>query len=281
MDFDKILSAAGDALAIAAPTAARMLFGPLAGTVVEGLERVLGVEPGTAAKDPEAFGRQLRDLSPEQAIELRKLDVQLETARMAHEREQLALEVANVQGARDRQVRLGDHFPEELTRRLYWLVVLLCSMQFAVIVLGMVTKTQVMPELLRALDGLTGLVIGLYAAANNFWFGSTGGSRTKDQTIAALSRPAAIALLILVGATVSSCAPVATVPAAAAAAEPAPTALRRLKRQVALAVAVAELDLLPDPSVVRIMLGHYADMRRQALDCWHPQGPQDGAEPPG
>lgn len=77
MDFSKILPAILPAIEMAAPTIAGLLGGPLASMGVTALENALGLEPGTAASNPQAVISAVANMTPDTAVALARIDADL------------------------------------------------------------------------------------------------------------------------------------------------------------------------------------------------------------
>jgi len=175
-----------------APMLATMLGGPLAGTAVTALESALGLAPGSGADGVTAAVSA--GLTPEQiaavraadqthAERLKQMDIDVEkmnidfTAAMVHE------DNADRASARDREIKIGGYTVPALA----WLIIAGSLALTAAVVTGNVTKDP-------ALATIVGTALGsMWSEAKQvlaYYFGSSAGSRVKDDTIASQAKAA-------------------------------------------------------------------------------------------
>jgi hypothetical protein len=159
------------------PTVATALGGPLAGVAVNFIADKLGLEDKTI----EAVQAAISGASPEQLVQLKQIDADLQKyfAGLGIKLEEIA--AADRASARDREAKTGD----TLTPRALAGLIVLGWFLVQWFLLTHVVATEMREIVLRALgtlDMALGLVLGYY-------FGSSSSSRVKDELIAKGSVP--------------------------------------------------------------------------------------------
>jgi hypothetical protein len=186
MGFLEILGEAGEGLLrTVAPTVATALGGPLAGTAVRFLADKLLGDPDAPLED---VARALQTATPEQLIQIKQIDtafaLEMKKADIALEQSHMA----DTQNAR--AVHGGDG-------KVFWLgIIILVTFagtmgaamwgSWKLLTNGM---TVVDVGVVAALFGFLGTVVGYIAAQAqqvvNYYFGSSSGSKTKTDALAA------------------------------------------------------------------------------------------------
>lgn len=179
------LSDLGDGLAAVAPTIASAFGGPLAGLGVTWLEKALGVAPGTSETDKNAFQKAMQAAvaDPAQVLELKKADLAFRQFCLDNDLRLEAVAAADRDSARQRQVAMGDTFPNVLAMGIFTAFTLVILLQFGLVVLSSVQKVTLMPEAYRLIDSATGALSSLAGLVAMFYFGSNRQSKAKDNTI--------------------------------------------------------------------------------------------------
>ncbi len=159
-----------------APTIARALGGPLAGQAVAALGNALlgkpdATEDEVAAAVKAATPEQLLALKQEDhrfAEQMRKLDIDLEK-----------IHAGDRDSARRRQAATGDKTPQVLAY-LYTagFFVLLAFLAWAA-----ARGLEIPATIQRTLDTTLGVMFAMMLASKDYFFGSSSGSRRKDELI--------------------------------------------------------------------------------------------------
>lgn len=180
------------AIATVAPTLATMLGGPLAGTAVTALAGAFGLAPTSTADDvtkvvqagmtPDTIAA-VRKADQDHAERLRQMDIDLAKLNADHEAAMAATDAADRDSARKREIAVGGW----TTPALAWTVVVLVVVCEAAVLFGMGAHgvdPVVLGRIMGTLDSALMLVLAYY-------FGSSAGSRLKDQQRAAeaMSKP--------------------------------------------------------------------------------------------
>lgn len=175
-----ILSDLGEAaksiIGAVAPTAATILGGPLAGLATQKIVTALGLPPDASVSE---IGAAVAAATPEQLIELKKIDALLLVDLKKLDIDILSLRTADTANARQREVSLKDYTPRILAGIV---LVLWIGVNYYIF-----TGNELHPSMrdialrsLGTLDAAVGLVLGYY-------FGSSLGSSNKDQQISSLT----------------------------------------------------------------------------------------------
>jgi hypothetical protein len=168
----------GDGVAAIAPTIASAFGGPLAGLAVTALEKALGVAPGMSASDPKGFQARLGAAlaTPEQVLALKQADIAFKEFCSANELQLVRADNEDRDSARRRQVGLRDATPTVLA--------LLVTAGF----FGMLA-TMAFQDLPAANKDMLNVMLGSLGAAwvavVSYYFGSSAGSRAKDEALVA------------------------------------------------------------------------------------------------
>ena len=175
-------STLGDGVAAIAPTVASAFGGPLAGLAVTTLEKALGVAPGAAASDPKGFTSTLQSAlaTPEQVLALKQADNAFKQFCLDNELQLVKADDADRDSARRRQVDLHDVTPTALA---------------ALVTAGFFGMLAIMAfhDLPTGNRDMLNIMLGSLGAAwvavVSYYFGSSAGSRAKDQALAAATKP--------------------------------------------------------------------------------------------
>ena len=159
-----------------APTAATMLGGPLAGLATQKVISALGLAPEASANQIEAA---LVTATPEQLLELKKVDAELTKQLKSLDVDIMKLEASDIANARQREVATQDWTPRILATLVFTLYVTVTIFVWKGTV--DVSMREIALRSLGTLDAAVGLVLGYY-------FGSSIGSHKKDEQITNLSR---------------------------------------------------------------------------------------------
>ena len=168
--------AAKSILSVVAPAAATVLGGPLAGLATQKIITALGLPPGA---DALAIGTAVAGATPEQLIELKKIDASLLIDLKKLDVDIMQLEAADTASARQREVATSDYTPRVLAGLVFLIYIGVTYFVFA----GYDLHDSMRDIALRSLgtlDAAVGLVLGYY-------FGSSLGSSNKDRQISALN----------------------------------------------------------------------------------------------
>lgn len=175
-----LLNDLGDAakgiLSVVAPAAATVLGGPLAGLAASKIITVLGLPADTSMS---AIGTAVANATPEQLVELKKIDAALEETLRKLDVDIMSLEVADRASARQREITTSDYTPRILAGLVFGLYIGVTVFIFSGYELHDAMKDIALRSL-GTLDAAVGLVLGYY-------FGSSLGSSNKDRQISALS----------------------------------------------------------------------------------------------
>jgi hypothetical protein len=180
-----VLKTLATAIGGIAPTIATMLGGPLAGTAVKALAGALGLADNAT---PEDITKAVGSLSPDQIAMIRKADqehaekmeqlgIDLKKLNADHEEAMLNAENADRASARQREVAVKDNTPKILAA----LVMIAATLVGVLVLTGQVTKD---PSLAVQVGIVVGYVFSEAKAVLSYYFGSSTGSKIKDQTIA-------------------------------------------------------------------------------------------------
>lgn len=171
----------GDGVTAIAPTIASAFGGPLAGLAVTALEQALGVAPGNAATDPKSFEAKLAGAiaTPEQVLALRQADVAFKQFCLDNDLQIVRADNADRADARARQTALHDQAPTVLA--------LLVTIGFFGM-LGVMAFHDLPVANRDMLNIMLGSLGAAWVAVVSYYFGSSAGSRAKDNSIAALAR---------------------------------------------------------------------------------------------
>jgi len=185
--FTTILSKLGpvtkQVLGTYAPTALKMFGGPFGAIAGTALQAVFGTS------DPAQLETSMANMTPEQAVALRKVeaDLQAKMRELGISEEELYLK--DVADARAMEVATRD----PTVGRLAWMVI----GGFILLSSGVVVACFVWPERAKELlTGEAGLFFGTVFGylmneakqASAFYFGSSQGSKDKDETLATIAK---------------------------------------------------------------------------------------------
>lgn len=168
MDFGKM----GGLLAQVAPTIASALGGPLAGLAVKTLSSaLLGTEQGTEQEVAAALG----SATPEQLARLKEIDANFAVTMKKLDIDLAQIDATDRNSARQREVQLKDRTPMILAG-------VVCVGFFGTLaglmLYGLPPKGQ------DALLILLGALSSAFTAVIGYYYGSSSGSRAKEQIIA-------------------------------------------------------------------------------------------------
>jgi hypothetical protein len=175
-----MLSDLGDAakniIGAIAPTAATILGGPLAGLATQKIITALGLP---ADSTPDQIGLAVAAATPEQLLELKKVDALLEVDLKKLDVNALEIMAGDSASARQREITLKDYTPRILAGIVLSLYVAINVYIFAGYGLD-VTMRDLALRSLGTLDASVGLILSYY-------FGSSLGSHNKDSQITSLT----------------------------------------------------------------------------------------------
>jgi hypothetical protein len=164
----------GDALGVlttVAPTLARAVGGPLAGMATTAIISALGLAPGSTDA---TVSTAVATASPDQLLALKKADNDFKTQMKQLDVDFAKLSSADEADARQRAVATHDSTPAVLAYAL--------TLGFFGLLALMIF--HVLPtENMAAVNILLGALGTAWMASMNFFFGSTYGSKTKDQML--------------------------------------------------------------------------------------------------
>ena len=174
-----MLSDLGDAatgiLTTLAPAAATVLGGPLAGLVTSKIITALGLPQNASVPE---IGAAVAHATPEQLIELKKIDSLLAVDLKKLDIDLATLQAADTANARQREIATHDYTPRILAACVMGLYI---GVQFWVLAYVLEpAQMNVVMRSLGTLDAAVGLVLGYY-------FGSSLGSSNKDRQISSLT----------------------------------------------------------------------------------------------
>lgn len=163
-------------LAKVAPIAAAAMSGGVLGPVAAGVAKQVGDALGKPGASPEEIEAAVAQASPEQLVALRKINADLESehAELAYKRDELVYK--DRASARRREIAVQDSTPRVLTYITFALFGILC---FALL------KFEVPEHSRMLLGGLVGILGGEVARQGAYFFGSSQGSKSKDDHIRA------------------------------------------------------------------------------------------------
>lgn len=167
----------GDGVAAIAPTIASAFGGPLAGLAVTSLEKALGVDPGASASDPKGFQAKLQAAlaTPEQVLALKQADNAFKEFCAQNELQLVRADNDDRASARVRQDSMRDWTPTVLA--------LLVTAGFFSMLATMAFRDLPIAnkDMLNVMLGSLGAA---WVAVVSYYFGSSAGSRAKDQALA-------------------------------------------------------------------------------------------------
>jgi len=156
-----------------APTVATALGGPLAGAAVTALGSVLGVSQPTQDKIAQVF--QDGQLTPDHLAEIRKLELQYQNDEKERGFRYVELQYKDVDSARNLAVQTKSSTPTILS--------------YGILLGGGFMIASVMQGWAKVDSVLAGTLIGYVVSEMKqvlqYWFGSSVGSKDKDDTLAA------------------------------------------------------------------------------------------------
>jgi len=179
-----LIKQAGQALATFAPTVATALGGPLAGMAVSSLEKIFGIDPSASPEAKQAAIEQgLLSATPDQIIALKKAenDFQVQMKQLGIQEEQLAYQ--DVANARSMQVQIRSWTPDVLS----YGVLAASTAAFLAVVLGYVHIPQD-PATAAIYGSVLTFLVTESKAVLGYWFGTSIGSQSKDDTIATIAK---------------------------------------------------------------------------------------------
>jgi len=163
-----------------APTIARALGGPLAGTAVAALsQKLLGKPDGSE----EELAATVATLPPADLVKLKEAELDFQKSLSAADVEIDRIAAADRANAREREVRAADSFTPRVLAAL--VVTFTAVIEGYVMLHGLPIGADqlIAGRVLGTLDSATMLVLGYY-------FGSSASSRQKDETISTIAKTA-------------------------------------------------------------------------------------------
>lgn len=166
-----LLGTFGNLIRQIAPTIATALGGPLAGLATKTLSEAL---LGTPDAPPDEIAAALGNATPEQLAKLREIDANFKTTMKKLDIDLAQIDASDRNSARQREVQLKDKTPTILAG-------VVCIGFFATLIglmlYGLPTKGQ------DALLILLGALSSSFTAIIGYYYGSSSGSRAKEQII--------------------------------------------------------------------------------------------------
>lgn len=157
-----------------APTIATMIGGPLAGQGIAALEKLFGLNP---TGDKEAVLKAVAGATPEQLIEMKKLDNDLKGRFLDAGITLEKLDQEDRASARSMQVATRSVVPAILSGA----ICLMAAVTAGIVLAGKTNTTDTLAA------GLTGTVIGYIFSelkqVTTYWFGSSRGSESKNEML--------------------------------------------------------------------------------------------------
>jgi hypothetical protein len=168
----------GDGVAAIAPTIASAFGGPLAGLAVTSLEKALGVAPGASSSDSKSFQATLQAAlaTPEQVLALKQADNAFKQFCLDNELQLLKVDDDDRASARQRQASMKDWTPTVLA--------LLVTVGFFGM-MSVMTFRDLPIDNKDMLNVMLGSLGAAWVAVVSYYFGSSAGSRAKDEALAA------------------------------------------------------------------------------------------------
>lgn len=177
------LSKIGTAIAAIAPTIAGLFGGPLAQMGVTAVEGALGLAPGTATSNPDAVIAAINN--PDAAVKLAQIDADLKTKLMQGGIDLAKMGIDDTANARNREVLTKDFMPKLLGLGTMITFLLVIGSIIWAIVAGKMPTLSTTDSIL--LGSILGYVVNDHKQVLAYYFGSSLGSASKDETIKSLS----------------------------------------------------------------------------------------------
>jgi hypothetical protein len=166
-----------DILKTVAPTVATALGGPLAGAAVSALGKVLGIDAPTQDRIAKAFTDG--QLTPDHVAQIRQLELQYQNDEKERGFRYVELQFNDVTSARELAATTKNPTPTILS--------------YVILVGGGAMIASVMTGTAKVDNVLAGTLIGYVVsemkAVLQYWFGSSIGSKDKDETLAGALKP--------------------------------------------------------------------------------------------
>ena len=161
-----------DTLKVLAPTVASALLGPLGGAAVAAIGSIFGMSEPTSDKISKMFSDG--QITPDHLAEIRKLEMQYQNDEKERGFKYAELAYKDVASARQMQIATNSVTPTILS--------------YGVLLAGGAMMASVLFGYAKVDSVLAGTLIG-YAVSEmksvlQYWFGSSSGSKDKDQIIA-------------------------------------------------------------------------------------------------
>jgi len=173
MDF---LKSAGGILASLAPTVATAMGGPFAGMATSAMINALGLAPDTSSDD---LMRAVAGATPEQLLLLKEVEAKFITDLKRLDVDLLKLDIEDRSSARQREIDTNDWTPRILAGLILGLFI---GVQYFIFG-GHIVEPTMRDFAMRSLGTLDAALAMVLA----YYFGSSQGSRNKDQRIAILT----------------------------------------------------------------------------------------------
>ncbi len=157
-----------------APTLASMLLGPAAGLAVELIAPALGMKDSTVDQVKDVLSKGNLSGAELLAIKQAELDAKAKEAELGYKFADLA--VQNTKDARAMQVATRSKVPAILS--------IMVTVGFFGVLIGMMTGKLVVTDN-QALLIMLGALGAAWGAVMNYWLGSTSGSQSKTELLAA------------------------------------------------------------------------------------------------
>ena len=173
------------ALAKVAPLAAAAMSGGALGPAAQGVVSAVGRALGKPGASPEECEKAVADASPEQFVELRRIEADLakEQAELDYKREELGYKRVVVaakdrDSARKREAAVKDSTPKILS-------FLITGALMAVILILMLRGAQIDTAVSHVLSVLVGYLGAGFQTMLSYYFGSSAGSAEKNEHLRA------------------------------------------------------------------------------------------------
>lgn len=166
------LKTAGGILASLAPTVATALGGPFAGMATTAMLNALGLSPDTSKDD---MMKAIASATPEQLIELKKVEQQFIIDLKRLDVDVMKLDAGDRDSARKREIETQDYTPRILAAMILGLYIAVQYYVFGGHILD-ISMRDIAMRSLGTLDAALTMVLAYY-------FGSSSGSRAKDNQI--------------------------------------------------------------------------------------------------
>jgi hypothetical protein len=165
-----------DVLQTLAPTVATALGGPLAGAAVAALGKVLGIDNATQEQVAKAFTDG--QLTPDHLAQIRALELQYQNDEKERGFKYIELQFNDVKSARDLAAQTKNPTPTILS----YLILIGGGAMIASVMTGTAHVDSVLA------GTLIGYIVSEMKQVLAYWFGSSIGSKDKDELVSSLTK---------------------------------------------------------------------------------------------